>query len=109
MVKFLAIRGEQHPIRLSYYALKMLKEKLGISVTEMKDDDYKAYECLLYYSLKKGAEVEGKEMPFDEDEMENVMDEVFFEFVALIPSFFPQIESQIKQTKGGSKVLEPKK
>ena len=106
MVKFLEYKGDKLPVRVSYYALKMLKEKEGLSMSSMADDDYTAYEALLFYALKKGHEVEGKEFKLTMEDMEAIMDEVFFDFVKLIPLFFPQIDLP----KGGDqkKVIEKK-
>jgi len=88
------------PIRVSYYALKMLKEELGRSLT--KDDDgtdYAAYECLLYWSLKKGHEklYPTIPFPFTREQSEDLMDEVYFEFMKIVPEFL------------SDEVAEPKK
>jgi hypothetical protein len=92
MVKYLKINGKDHPIRVSYYALKMLKEKTGKSLENMESTDFETYEILLYYALERGAKKMGIPFEFQMDQMEDVMDEVFFEFMKLIPEFFPNLE-----------------
>jgi len=88
MVKYLKINGKDHPIRVSYYALKMVKEKLGKSIADMGTDYFDVQEMLLFYSLKKGAEIEGIEFTFTLEQMESVMDEVYMDFMTIIPEFF---------------------
>ena len=101
MVKFLKINGADHPVRISYYALKMLKEKTGKALSKIADDDFESYETLLFYSLKKGAQATGGEFTFKETDMEDVMDEVFMDFMALIPLFFAP--PQPTEMTGGNK------
>jgi len=103
MIRYLKYKGEDLPIRVSYYALKHLKLDLGRTLsTEDDGTDYEVYETLLYYALKKGFEKEGKEMPYEKGEqIEDIMDEVYFDFLKLVPEFFEdmsieQIESQGK-------------
>ncbi len=101
MVKFLKYNGKDIPIRVSYYALKMLKEKLGKSLTDITDDDFDAWELLLFYSMESG--YRGIEQPFPYEEPKdilNIIDEVFFEFMELLPQFFPQIEKFMKDQQG---------
>lgn len=107
---------KQFPIRVSYYALKMLKEKLGRGLTLTDDGtDYEAYETLLFYSLKKGHDktYPGKDFPFKEEQMEDIMDEVYTEFMQIIPKFFSDKEieaaqQQLQAQAGGGEVAEKK-
>jgi hypothetical protein len=112
MIKYLKYKEKDLPIRVSYYALKRVKEKRGKSLSTMAEDDFEAQELLLLYSLKKGCEEEGIkfEYHFREDEekkmvvdiefmdikttIENVMDEVFFDFMKIVPEFFPKKEGK---------------
>lgn len=89
------------PVRISYYALKMFKATTGKdfmlgkeSTLEMVD-----FEPLLFYSLEKGHQManrpftymkNGVETKFDLNMIADVLDEVLFEFIALIPEFFPK-------------------
>lgn len=110
MLKFLKFNGEDLPVRVSYYAIKMLKAELNKPMSEMKEDDYDAYECLLFYSLKRGFKKAGKEFTFKMDDMEDIMDEVFFDFLRLIPEFFSNFnQEEIPETKIERKAVVSKK
>jgi hypothetical protein len=95
MVKFLKINGKDHPVRISYYALKMLKEKTGKSLEQMSDTDFETYEVLLYFSLEKGAQKQGIPFTFTMEDMEDVMDQVFFDFMRMVPEFFPNVDPAV--------------
>ena len=107
MIKHITVDGKQYPIRISYFALKKTEEDTGKSLVDIKDNDYLVYETLLYYSLLKGAEITGEPMKFQKADMEKVMDEVFFDFIALIPLFFTKQEKNVLQEKRGER--PPKK
>jgi hypothetical protein len=96
MVKFIKYKGEDLPIRVSYYALKMLKAECNKPISQLKEDDYDAYEALLYYALKQGFKKVEKEFTIKREEMEDVMDECFFEFIKIIPSFFTVLTGEPK-------------
>jgi len=97
MVKFVNYNGVDYPIRVSYYALKKLKEKLGrgLSITD-DGTDYAVYETLLYYALEKGHKLTYPDEPFpfvigkpdNPMDMENVMDSIYTEFMKIVPQFF---------------------
>lgn len=93
----------QYPIRVSYYALKMLKEDLGRGLTLTDDGtDYAAYETLLYYALKKGHQKVTPTEPFifTKDMMEDIMDEVYTAFMKVVPEFFAD-ENIVQEEKKG--------
>jgi hypothetical protein len=112
MIKYLKYKEKDIPVRVSYYALKRVKEKKGKSLVNTGEDDFEAQELLLLYSLKKGCEEEGIEfkytfVPNKEDSedtgmrveikfmdfdttIEDIMDDVFFDFVKIVPDFFPK-------------------
>ena len=117
MVKYIAYQGKEYPIRVSYYALKMLKEELGRSLNVNDDGtDYQAYEILLYYALKKGHQKVhfGEPFPFVKGEpdnpmdVENVMDEVYFKFIGLVPQFFSDTMLEEEEEKMLAKSKEKK-
>lgn len=92
---------QDYPIRISYYALKMLKEELGRGLL-INDDgtDYAAYETLLFWGLRRGHQkLTPKEpFPFVRDEIVEIMDEVYFDFMKLVPDFFA--DETLKETEG---------
>ena len=79
MIRYLKFENQELPIRISYYA------------------------------LKKGYEKTDKEFPFSKDDMEKIMDEVYFDFLRLIPEFFEDmsISAEELKVKGGD--VEPVK
>lgn len=102
---------EKLPIRVSYYALKMLKEKLGRGLL-LGDDgtDYDAYEELLFWSLRRGYQLINQPMPFERTDMAEVMDAVYFQFMKVIPEFFSDGEEEEDKTKKGKgEVVEKKR
>ena len=88
-VEHITYQGKRLPVKLGYYALKMLQKEHGIELNEEMGQDIQLYEPMLYYSLKQGHKLEGEEFTFRMEDMEQILDECFFEFVALIPKFFP--------------------
>jgi hypothetical protein len=109
MVKFLKYKGQDIPIRVSYYALKMLKEKLGKSLMDITDDDFDAWEVLLFYSLESGYRGIDKPFPYKEQkDIMDVADEVFFDFMEILPQFFPHIEKFLKNQQGEILDIEKK-
>lgn len=104
MVQYLTIGGKKHPIRISYFALKMLKAEAGVSLEDIaKQDDFSAYETLLFYSLMQGAKVTNQEFTIKREDIEMIMDEVFFDFIKLIPVFFPSAQTAVEGGSGKKK------
>jgi hypothetical protein len=96
MVKYLEYKKEKLPVRLSYRALKVLKGKDLSKLTDGGggfDDDL--FEDLLWAGLRSGHKADEKELQVKKEDMEDVLDECFFEFVKLIPLFF----ARAKETK----------
>lgn len=98
MVKLIKFNGKEYPLRISYYALKKLGEEKGIKITNMDTDafDPSMMESLLFYGLESGARFEGKTLDLTRADMENVLDDCFFEFLQMIPEFFPKVEGSGK-------------
>jgi hypothetical protein len=95
MVKFVTFNKQEHPVRVSYYALSMLKEKFGKDLASIKEDEFEAYEILFFYSLESGYKITGKEFTFKQEVMKFALDQCFFEFIELIPTFFPDKLQQV--------------
>jgi len=90
-VEFVTYRDKKIPIKVGYYALKMLRTEHGIDIEKI-DDNWDAFEPLLFYSLKQGHKREGVEFPFKMEDMEDVLDDCFMEFIDKVANFFPQDE-----------------
>ena len=108
MIKYIKYQNEKHPVRISYYALKHTSEDTGTSLEKLTDkgNDSIVFEKLLYYGLKAGYRAEGKgELPeeLSEENIEFVLDEIFFEFTEMIKDFFP---SEKQKAVGGKKKLK---
>ena len=79
---------------MGYYALKMLQKDHGASMDAIQDN-IALYEPLLFYSLEQGHKIQKKEFTLTMDDMVDVLEECFFEFVGLIPKFFPDVEKMM--------------
>lgn len=104
MIKYLETTKGKLPVRISYFALKKYQEKTGKSaissdgaLSNMLSGDL---EYLLYFALKKGHQSVEEDFKLEMKDMEDLMDEVFFDFIKLIPEFFPK-----NQPKQGEKTL----
>ena len=111
MVRYITYEEQELPIRVSYFALKKLKEDLGRGLS-IEDDgtDYAAYETLLFYALEKGHQKMKLPFTFKKEDMEDIMDEVYFDFMKLIPEFFSDLKLEESETKigGGQKITRKK-
>jgi hypothetical protein len=90
-VKYINYKDMRLPIKLGYYALKMLQEEHGVTMSQM-EEKFSTYEPLLFYSLQQGHKVMNMEFTWTMDDMVDILDDCFFEFVELIPEFFPDLE-----------------
>jgi hypothetical protein len=90
MVKHITYKGKKYPVRIGYYALKKVKEEFSKGLADIEEGDIEVYEPLLFYGLKQGAKVEGEDFDFKLEDMEQVLDECFFEFIKIIPLFFQE-------------------
>lgn len=88
MVEYITYKEQRYPIRIGYYTLKMLQSETGKGIEDAAND-ISVYETILYYALKQGAKVAEVDFKFKKEDMEDVLDEALFEFIALIPKFFP--------------------
>lgn len=99
MVRYITYKKTKLPVRISYFALKMLKAESNKPLAELKEDDYEAYETLLFYALMQGHKKAEKEFTIKREDVEDIMDECFFEFIALIPVFFSKSNPEETVTK----------
>jgi hypothetical protein len=102
MTEIIKYNEKEYPVKLGYYALKHtsreLKEKGGQEVTmeSIFQQDIEVYEPLLYYSLLMGAHLEKQVLDIKREEMDFVLDACMFDFIALLPKFFPNVETTEK-------------
>lgn len=92
MVKYLEYKGIQLPIRVSYRALQGFKKDTGLAFEELEGNtDLEHFESLLYHALASGYAAGEEDMPYAREQIVDILDECFFEFTGLIPSFFPKV------------------
>ena len=90
-VEHITYKKKRLPVKLGYYALEMLQKEHGATMDAIQGD-MSLYKPLLFYSLEKGHEIAKTEFTLKLEDMPNVLEDCFFEFVALIPKFFPDVE-----------------
>lgn len=99
MIEYIVYRKKKYPVRVSYMALNGFKKDTGKGFSDMTEDmPLEAYESLLFHALRSGHIAEDLDMPFKKEQMEEVLDECFMEFMELVPKFFP--ENKLGQTVG---------
>jgi hypothetical protein len=82
-------KNNQHPIRISYAAMKHFSANTKKSIDDL-GGDMNLYEELLWQALRSGAKYCDADLELKREEMEDVLDHCFFDFVELIPGFFPK-------------------
>ena len=106
MVQHLDYKKDKLPVRISYRALKALKgrdlSKL-VSGNSVLDDEL--FEDLLWAGLRSGHTYEEKELKLKREEMEDVLDDCFLEFVKMIPLFFAKEQVGVESKPVGN--VEP--
>lgn len=81
-------KGEQWPVRISYYAIKQFTKDTGVDIRDI-DKDVSYLETLLWFGLIAGCNAESKELTLKREEMEFILDESMNEFNDAIMKFFP--------------------
>jgi|AntRauTorckE6833_2_1112554.scaffolds.fasta_scaffold26451_2 hypothetical protein len=96
MIKYLKTESfGELPIRIAYSALKRFQEKTGKSLMDegaLQNIYGGEIEDLLFYAIESGCKAEKKTFELKQDQMEEVLDECLFDFIKLIPAFFPKQE-----------------
>lgn len=78
------------PIRISYGVLKNTQTKTKKLLSEAKEDDFDLYEELLWQAYSEGCRVVTEPKEYKREQMEELMDTCYYEFIATIPDFFPK-------------------
>ncbi len=109
MIEFLTIKKRKYPIAVSYYALKHTSAEIEatkgakLSMEDIVGGDLVYLEPLLYYSLVAGARKEEQELDIKREDIEFILDDVLWQFLEIIPKFFPQQKNLIGGVKAPSK------
>ena len=96
MVEYITYKGDKYPVRISYYALKKVKEETGKALENI-EDDITLLEPLLFYSLEAGHKAANKNFTVRREEVEFMLDECWIEFVESIKKFFPNGNANVEK------------
>jgi hypothetical protein len=89
MNKTIEYKGEKLPIRLSFKAMKMFKDVSKKNILNITEDLEPAdIEHLFFCSYVSGCQKTNIAQKYKREDMEEILDDVYFEFVNLIPEFF---------------------
>jgi hypothetical protein len=97
-IKFISYTKEgdkkptQYPIRLGYIALVKFKQATGKTFEKSmasEDADIELFEELFWAGLQAGCDVTKTVLDLKREDAPFVLDEVFMDFIAMIPEFFP--------------------
>ncbi len=106
MIKYITYQKKKYPVRLAYRALKMFELDTGVTSDELSTGKGKIeyYETLLFHGLVSGQRAidKKKEMPFEKDEMIDILDECWLEFLAMFKDFFPEDDKEEGATEGNA-------
>lgn len=88
MIKKLKYKGKEYSFRIGYKALKGVVQELGREFNSAGDTfDFEGAEALLFHGLKQGAKSADQDFDLKRDEMEDVLDECFDDFIAAFVDF----------------------
>lgn len=89
-IGYVTYKKQQFPVRLSYRVFKGMKTDLkGLATSKLESLDPEVLETMLWYGLVSGHKYVDQELKFKKEDMEDVLDSCFDEFIKLIPQFFP--------------------
>jgi len=98
-VEYITINKELVPIQLGYEAFKKLQKKHKIAIEDVSSLNWENYEPALFYALEMGHaaehETDGVKFAYKITDMPKVLNECLWEFIALMPSFFPDIDEEL--------------
>lgn len=106
MVYYLDYQGKKLPVLIDYSVLKKFQQRSKGTLTELQDR-MELYEPLVYLALQRGAKIEDEEFTLKLNQMEELLNECYWQFLELFPKFFE--EQMEKQTEAGGKKTTKKK
>jgi hypothetical protein len=96
MVEYINYKEDKYPIRISYFAIKKVKEETGKALEDI-ENDITILEPLLYYSMEAGHKAESKNFTVKREDVEFMLDECWLDFISLIKKFFPNGDGNIEK------------
>jgi len=111
-VEYIKIKGVQVPIQLGYEAFKKLQKKHKIQIEDISSLNWENYEPALFYALEMGHNAEHEtddiKFPYKLTDMPKLLNECLWEFIAIMPSFFPDIDEELaKNLAAAGKMKKP--
>jgi hypothetical protein len=97
MTENINYKGKKYPVSVGYYALKHASREVtkeggtDLSMDAIMSGNLENYEPLLYYSLVMGARLENQVLDLEREEMEFMLNECLWEFLEVLPKFFPKL------------------
>lgn len=90
-VEFITYQDKKLPVKIGYYALKMMQsESKNKKVNLVDTNELALYEPMLFYALKQGHKLEKIKFTFKMSDMVDILDDCFFEFTEIVAKFFPE-------------------
>lgn len=89
-VKYLDYKGDKLPYRVSYKSISKWQEETGKSLSDLEeiDSQLSLIEPLFYWAVVVGCKYDGIELKYKRDELEDVLDDNWMEFMSGIGDFF---------------------
>ena len=115
-VKFLNYNGVRLPFKLGVFTMMLAQEEGGVvmGAKGLQNEDgtnltASQYIPLLFLALEQGHRITKKPFEFEHEDMHDILNECFMDFVTAIPSFFPEAEDMLeKVTVEAGKILAEK-
>lgn len=113
MIRTLEYKGEKLPFKFGFYALKHFKKEAGKNFLELKDElEPEEIEVLFWLTYLNGClagKSEGWSAKYKREDAEEILDELFQEFVDLLPLLAEDFVSKKKSNPTKSSKTSSKK
>jgi len=124
-LKYLTYKTKKLPLKLGIFTMMLVQEEYGVSFNQGEDGEGNLtptqYVPLLYYGLQQGHKLAKRPFTLEMEDMHDVLNDCFMEFIETLPSFFPDNEDMVelgksmgaagkeKETEKKEEVKTPKK
>lgn len=101
---FLTYHKKKLPVKLGIFTMMLVQEEYGISFAQGEIGDEanikpSQYIPLLFHGLEQGHRIAKRSFTFEMDDMHDILNDCFMEFVAILPKFFPDSEDMLELEK----------
>jgi hypothetical protein len=103
-LEYLTYKDKQVPVKVGYFALKQLQKSTKGKGLAAVGSDLSLYEDLLFYALQRGAKDAGIEFTWKQEDMEDIMEDNFTEFVEIVSAAYADEPGKMKGVGTGTKV-----